>query len=121
MPFLRFPISLLVIRPKYPRMYISKLLNPIGSNISLMIEMLVRRTLQSILSIFCQTHSSKAPILLLSSSFNILVSTPYRKIEKTSDCKSLFLVYLKILLLHVTLRSLVSDLLRAIWCRISVN
>ena len=48
----------------------------------LMIKMLVRRAVQSILSILRQIHISKASILLLPSAFNAHFSTPNRKTDK---------------------------------------
>ena len=84
--------------------------------------MLVRCAVHRNLSILCQTHISKALMRLLSSTFNVYVSAVYRKTNRTSDCISLFLIFLKILLSHVTLRSLViADLIRAIQRRISAN
>ena len=68
------------------------MLNPTVACILLTIEMLVRHAVQGILNILRLTRISKAP---------------NRKIEKTSDYISLFLVFLEILLLHATLRSLI--------------
>ena len=121
--FLRLLSSLLVTCPKYPRMRFShKTFSLTGSCILLTIEILVRQAKQSILSILHQTHISKASILLLTSVFSVHVSASHRVTEKTSDCISLFIVLLVILLLYVTLRSLViTDLLRAIWRCISTK
>ena len=82
-----------------------KPLRLISACISLTIEMLVHCTIQGILSILHQTHISETSIFFLYH----LPSTSMFKTEKTSDCIGLFLVFLKILLLHVTLlRSLVT-------------
>ena len=121
--FLKYPTFLLVTCAKYSRMRLShKTLGMIGSCILLMIELLVCHAAQGFLSTFCHTHISKTLILLLSPAFNVHVSEAYRKTKKTSNCIHLFFVFLKILLLHLTLRHLmIADLLKEIWRHISTN
>ena len=81
----RFSTSLQVTWQKYPRMRLShKVLDLTGFCISLTIEMLVCRAIQGILNILHQTHISKASIFLLSSAFNVHVSTLHKKTEKTN-------------------------------------
>ena len=123
MSYSRFQTSLVVTCLKYPRTNLShKALSLTASSISVTIGMLGHRAVEIILLIFCQHRIWKVSILLLSSVLNIHVSMVYMKTWRTSDCMSLFLVFLEILLLHVTLCHLIiTGLIRTTWRCISAN